>query len=191
MRPYSAARPDFHRIYRYRQLVDVAMSRPMGKALDGEMEFSVSIDELAPLFDEARRALEADATAGAQVLDRQELAAVVAAELGHRLAGQPKPVQLTFERNFPDAIKERVRANWKKWGLPELNDPNRNPTWKYFETTGAGDAFNGGFAVALAEGMSPADAVRFGAATAGISVTRSGTAPSMPTRAEIETLLLG
>jgi hypothetical protein len=51
MRPYSAARPDFHRIYRYRQLVDVAMSGPMGKALDGEMEFSVSIDELAPLFD--------------------------------------------------------------------------------------------------------------------------------------------
>lgn len=59
------------------------------------------------------------------------------------------------------------------------------------ETTGAGDAFNGGFAVALAEGMSPTEAVRFGAATAGISVTRPGTAPSMPTRAEIEALLKG
>jgi ribokinase len=41
---------------------------------------------------------------------------------------------------------------------------------KVVETTGAGDAFNGGFAVALAEGMSPADAVRFGCATAGLSV---------------------
>lgn len=57
------------------------------------------------------------------------------------------------------------------------------------ETTGAGDAFNGGFAAALADGMDPLDAVRFGCATAGISVTRPGTAPSMPTRAEVESLL--
>ncbi len=57
------------------------------------------------------------------------------------------------------------------------------------ETTGAGDAFNGGFAVALAEGMSPEEALRFGCATAGISVTRPGTAPSMPDRAEIDALL--
>lgn len=57
------------------------------------------------------------------------------------------------------------------------------------ETTGAGDAFNGGFATALAEGMTAKDAVRFGCATAGISVTRPGTAPSMPTRAEIEAFL--
>lgn len=59
------------------------------------------------------------------------------------------------------------------------------------ETTGAGDAFNGGFAAALSEGMDPVDAVRFGSATAGISVTRAGTAPSMPSRAEIEALLRG
>ena len=59
------------------------------------------------------------------------------------------------------------------------------------ETTGAGDAFNGGFAAALSEGIDPVDAVRFGSATAGISVTRAGTAPSMPARAEIEALLNG
>jgi L-asparaginase II len=57
------------------------------------------------------------------------------------------------------------------------------------ETTGAGDAFNGGFAVALSEGREVIEAVRFGCATAGISVTRAGTAPSMPPRAEIEALL--
>ncbi len=57
------------------------------------------------------------------------------------------------------------------------------------ETTGAGDAFNGGFAAALARGMAPADAVRFGCATAGISVTRPGTAPAMPTLAEVEAVL--
>ena len=52
------------------------------------------------------------------------------------------------------------------------------------ETTGAGDAFNGGFAVGLSRGFAPLDAVRFGCAVAGISVTRPGTAPSMPTLAE-------
>jgi len=60
---------------------------------------------------------------------------------------------------------------------------------KVLETTGAGDAFNGGFAVALSEGAELVEAVRFGCATAGISVTRAGTAPSMPQRAEIDALL--
>jgi ribokinase len=57
------------------------------------------------------------------------------------------------------------------------------------ETTGAGDAFNGGFAAALARGLEPEAAARFGCATAGISVTRPGTAPAMPQLAEIEALL--
>ena len=57
------------------------------------------------------------------------------------------------------------------------------------ETTGAGDAFNGAFAAALAEGRAVDQAVRMGCATAGISVTRPGTAPSMPTRAEVDALL--
>ncbi len=57
------------------------------------------------------------------------------------------------------------------------------------ETTGAGDAFNGGFAVALAERKEIVVAVRFGCAVAGISVTRAGTAPSMPYREEVEALL--
>ena len=57
------------------------------------------------------------------------------------------------------------------------------------ETTGAGDAFNGGFAVALTEGRDVVEAARFGCAVAGISVTRPGTAPAMPTRAEVDALL--
>jgi ribokinase len=57
------------------------------------------------------------------------------------------------------------------------------------DTTGAGDAFNGGFAIALSEGQSIVEAVRFGCAVAGISVTRHGTAPSMPTRTELNALL--
>lgn len=56
------------------------------------------------------------------------------------------------------------------------------------ETTGAGDAFNGGMASALARGMTPLEAARFGCAVAGISVTRSGAARSMPSLAEAETV---
>jgi ribokinase len=63
------------------------------------------------------------------------------------------------------------------------------PAGKVVETAGAGDAFVGGFAAALAGGANPLDAARFGSATAGISVTRAGTAPAMPRRAEIEALL--
>ena len=57
------------------------------------------------------------------------------------------------------------------------------------DTTGAGDAFNGAFACAIAEGLDPVDAVRFGCACGALSITRAGAAPSMPTRAEIEQLL--
>jgi ribokinase len=57
------------------------------------------------------------------------------------------------------------------------------------ETTGAGDAFTGGFAVALAEGKDLREAARFGCAVAGLSVTRAGTALSMPLRAEINALM--
>ncbi len=57
------------------------------------------------------------------------------------------------------------------------------------ETTGAGDAFNGGFAAGLARGLDPVAATRRGCAAAAISVTRPGTAASMPTAREIEALL--
>ncbi|MGI9400214.1 MAG: ribokinase [Rhizobiaceae bacterium] len=57
------------------------------------------------------------------------------------------------------------------------------------ETTGAGDAFNAGFATALSRGAKPVEALRFGCAVAGISVTRAGTASSMPSLSEVEALL--
>lgn len=60
---------------------------------------------------------------------------------------------------------------------------------KVVDTTGAGDAFNGGFAAALSRGDDPVKAAHFGSATAGISVTRPGTAPSMPTLEEVRKLL--
>lgn len=60
---------------------------------------------------------------------------------------------------------------------------------KAVDTTGAGDAFNGGLLAALAEGKSLHDAARFANALAAVSVQRMGTTPAMPTRAEIDAFL--
>jgi ribokinase len=57
------------------------------------------------------------------------------------------------------------------------------------DTVGGGDAFNGGLAVALAEGKSLGAAVRFANAVAGLAVTKRGAASSMPQRAEVEAFL--
>jgi len=58
------------------------------------------------------------------------------------------------------------------------------------DTTAAGDAFNGGFAVGLMRGMNAFESARFAAAVAGISVTRTGAQPSMPTLNEVEQFIL-
>jgi ribokinase len=59
------------------------------------------------------------------------------------------------------------------------------------DTTAAGDAFNGAFAVALAEGASPIAAGRFATAAAALAVTRPGAQPGMPSRREVEQFLAG
>ena len=57
------------------------------------------------------------------------------------------------------------------------------------DTTGAGAAFCGAFAAMLAEGRPVLEAARFASAAAGISVTRHGTARSMPQRREVELIV--
>ncbi len=59
------------------------------------------------------------------------------------------------------------------------------------DTTGAGDAFNGGLATALAEKMPLEDAIIFANAVASLKVTKLGTAPAMPKRKEIDHLFRG
>ncbi|WCM63933.1 ribokinase [Paenibacillus polymyxa] len=62
------------------------------------------------------------------------------------------------------------------------------PTYKVeaVDTTGAGDTFNAAFAVALAEGNSLADSVKFANRAASLSVTKFGAQGGMPTRREVE-----
>ncbi len=57
------------------------------------------------------------------------------------------------------------------------------------DTTAAGDTFCGSFAVAMVEGKSLKESLRFASAAAAISVTRMGAQPSAPARTEIDEFL--
>ena len=57
------------------------------------------------------------------------------------------------------------------------------------DTTAAGDAFVGAFAVALAEGRTVLEAAAWGNAAGALAVTRAGAQPSLPARAELERFL--
>lgn len=56
------------------------------------------------------------------------------------------------------------------------------------DTTGAGDAFTCALGVALAEGQSLLDAVRFATRAGALAVTKLGVIPALPTRPQVETL---
>lgn len=58
------------------------------------------------------------------------------------------------------------------------------------DSVGAGDAFCGALAVALTEGLELAAAVRFACAAGALAVTRPGATASLPSRAEVEALLV-
>jgi len=60
---------------------------------------------------------------------------------------------------------------------------------KAVDTTAAGDTFNAGLAVALAEGRSVKEALRFANAAAAISVTQIGAQASIPPRADVDSFL--
>ena len=83
-----------------------------------------------------------------------------------------------------------VYAMWEEeGGLKE--EKLAPPKVKAVDTTGAGDAFNGAFTTALAEGRTVPEALRFASCCASLSVTKAGAADAMPTRAETLALLKG
>ena len=57
------------------------------------------------------------------------------------------------------------------------------------DATAAGDAFRAAFAVALAESQPLPAALRFASAAGAVAASRLGAAPSLPTRADVESIL--
>jgi ribokinase len=72
-----------------------------------------------------------------------------------------------------------VRSGGSELIVPRLNV-------NAIDTTGAGDAFNGGLVTALAEGKDLFAAAEFANVVGALSVTKKGTAPAMPFRKEID-----
>jgi len=75
--------------------------------------------------------------------------------------------------------------------LYDASGPVLAPTWpvEVVDTTAAGDAFNGAFAVAYAKGMPMAEALRFANAAGALTVTGMGAQPSIPTLERLEAFL--
>lgn len=63
------------------------------------------------------------------------------------------------------------------------------PRVNAIDTVGAGDTFTAALTVALVEGLAPDDALRFACAAGAAATTRAGAQPSLPKRAEVESLL--
>jgi ribokinase len=63
------------------------------------------------------------------------------------------------------------------------------PSVEVRDKTGAGDAFNGALAVALAEGQSVAEAVEFACAAGALATTKLEVIPGLPRRKQVEDLL--
>ncbi|RJQ88892.1 ribokinase [Amycolatopsis panacis] len=67
----------------------------------------------------------------------------------------------------------------------DMSTTVESPRMTAVDTTGAGDAFAGALAAALAEGVDLVEAARRAVRVAAISVTRHGAQPSYPTAAEL------
>lgn len=63
------------------------------------------------------------------------------------------------------------------------------PPVEAVDATAAGDAFCAALAVSLAEGLTPDESLRFACAAGAVTASRRGAQPSLPTRAEVESLL--
>lgn len=65
----------------------------------------------------------------------------------------------------------------------------RTPSVPVVDTTGAGDAFNGGLLAGLGKGMALVNAFNYANVVANLSITKTGTSNAMPSKQDIERFL--
>lgn len=93
---------------------------------------------------------------------------------------------------FDKGVKDVVITLGKKGVLAVKKDSHRlikNYDVKVLDTTGAGDAFNGGFVTALANGKDIFEACEYGNVVSNLAVTKLGTSVAMPTKEEIDNFI--
>ncbi len=116
---------------------------------------------------------EAETLCGVTVKDKED--AKIAAE--KLLEMGPKSVIITM-----GGMGSYIKNNEVDLFLPSIKVD-------VVDTTGAGDAYNGGLVAALAEGKDLIEAAKFANIVGALCVTKIGTAPAMPSRWEIDQML--
>lgn len=133
----------------------------------------ISDDFLSKAYMVTPNEVEAEELTGVHVSDLES--AIKAAEVFHSKGVKKVLITLGGKGVF-------ISADGKQEIIPAFHV-------EALDTTGAGDAFNGGFLTALSEGKDEWEAARFANATAALSVQKLGTTPSMPTREEVDAFL--
>ncbi|HZC23834.1 MAG TPA: ribokinase [Candidatus Binatia bacterium] len=134
-------------------------------------------------------ALPASVLSSVDVLTPNESEAKV---LAGYAADAPVEPQVVAQKLIGSGVKHVVITLGEQGALLVNTDSQTHfPAVKVqaIDTTGAGDAFNAGLAVALSHGSSLEKAVEFGTVTGAMAVTKEGVIPSLPRREEVLTFL--
>ena len=93
-------------------------------------------------------------------------------------------------RRSPNVVVVKLGPKGSRWVSRELEFEMAAPRVRAVDTTGAGDAFNGGFLVARLRGRSPATALRLGNRVGALSTRCAGGLDGLPQPGDIPRALL-
>ena len=163
-----------------------ATLKAMQKARDAGLVVIIDIDYRPYSWDSKAEAQQVCSKAAAKcdivVANEEEFAVLAGSQNGlqvaEKMAGHNN--HIVIYKMGPKGCT--VFANGSRFDTPVYAVTALKPT-------GAGDGFMGGFISGLVAGSSLPDAVRRGAATAAIVVTRVGCAPAMPDAAEVQSFM--
>lgn len=138
-----------------------------------------------------------DAPISQELLELVDIFSPNESELG-RLTGMPTKTFEQISKAVAKCHEKGVKQVLVKLGargsalFVEGEEPIKQPiiaAEKVLDTTGAGDTFTASFAVALVEGKSEKECLKFAAAAASLCVQVKGAIPSMPNRKSVINLL--
>lgn len=149
----------------------------------------------------ARLARAAGAFVTCDVDVANDAAAALIEAVSHPILAEHVPTRLTGESDVARAVQALARRHpgpicvtLGARGAMLLSDGrvHRVAGWPVnaVDTTGAGDVFRGAFIAGLLDGRAPLDILRFANAAAAVSCTRPGAVGGVPSRAEVDALLL-